>query len=97
MIAGLERHLVTADDRAPLRCVGVGVTHSELVVMTFDELGHDRAVLLLLRGRGVVLRVDASLAVPCKDGVFRSTLRCHDPAHDLVRLLEKEGLLGTLR
>jgi hypothetical protein len=89
----LTDYLFKADDRAPIRCLGVDLSRAGLGIVGFSKLVEGEQVLLVVNGKGITLDVVWVKSDGVRPDVQHAGLKTRDVAHDLEKELQKAGVL----
>lgn len=92
-LADLSGHLVRSIGRHPVRCIVVNVSRNGLGIVCFDELPQGTELILLLRERGIPLKVEWAKADTVRNGVFHVGMSTNDPGVNLVKMMTDDGIL----
>lgn len=89
----LSAHLISFDERLPIRCIATSITHNAIVLVSMDELSEKSQVLLQLRTMKIALEVASCKGDPQHPAIFHAIVKTHNPAYHLQNFLTSEGLL----
>lgn len=93
LVINLSGHLVQSLGRQPIRCMAVDICRSGIGLVSFDELSVGSEVILLLREKGIVLKVRWCKPDSVRKGVYHIGLGTDDLSINLVKVLKDDGLL----
>ena len=93
LFCNLSEHLITADTRQLIRCLAIDVSRNGLGLVSFQALTPESEVILVLKERGVTLKVIWCKADSVRQGIFHIGLGTNDPSINIIGLLKDEGLM----
>jgi len=88
----LEEHLIASADRHPIRALAVDVSRNGLGIVCFENLPVDSETILLLKEKGIAMKVVWCQADSVRQDIYHVGLSTNDLAVNVATLLERAGL-----
>jgi hypothetical protein len=95
MVVDLSKYLVKANERCSIRCIAVDISRNGMGIISFEALEVEIDTILVLKEKETSLKVKWCKPDSVRNGVFHIGLGSDDVSINIVKLLEKEGLLAA--